>query len=406
MALDLQRIAKGLAIEADNFSSEVHILQGTGAPGGDAAAQDAAPIGSLFLRSDAETDALQLYWKWSTANSSSADWKQATNKEYVDAVASGLSWREPVRVQDATLYANATAFPVGGTVDGVLLSAGDRVLFSNVTLATDENVFIWDGATWTEDTNAETDGDAVLVQEGTYAEQQWVYDGTNWVQFGSGAGAAELGYIRTFIGKTGPGSELPTYSSTDIVTQSNSLEAAIGELDAAGGTQTYTEQNEVTTGEDFTTSIDALDVKVGNSTFTESNFVAGANDITENLDALDVAVQDNANQNLTINVANVTTQTVIDLIPVAGVDSGELVKWMIIVENTGDSTNRISGEILAMHDGAGNVDFTRYATLKLGANIAGLVFAVDVSAGNMRLLVTSTTAVDVGAKRLGFVNAN
>jgi hypothetical protein len=42
---------------------------------------------------------------------------------------------------------------------------------------------------------------------------------------------AEDGFLRTFTGKTAAGSENPTYSNTNYVTQSVSLEAAIGELD-------------------------------------------------------------------------------------------------------------------------------------------------------------------------------
>lgn len=42
---------------------------------------------------------------------------------------------------------------------------------------------------------------------------------------------AEDAFLRTFTGKTAAGSENPTYSNTNYVTQSVSLEAAIGELD-------------------------------------------------------------------------------------------------------------------------------------------------------------------------------
>jgi hypothetical protein len=42
----------------------------------------------------------------------------------------------------------------------------------------------------------------------------------------------EDGYLRSFTGKNAAGSETPTYSSTNYVTQSASLESAIGELDA------------------------------------------------------------------------------------------------------------------------------------------------------------------------------
>lgn len=45
----------------------------------------------------------------------------------------------------------------------------------------------------------------------------------------------ELNYIHTFIGKSGMGNETPTYSSTNTVSNGDSLETAIGKLDAAPG---------------------------------------------------------------------------------------------------------------------------------------------------------------------------
>lgn len=45
----------------------------------------------------------------------------------------------------------------------------------------------------------------------------------------------ELGYTHTFIGKSGMGNEMPTYSSTNTVSNGDSLETAIGKLDAAPG---------------------------------------------------------------------------------------------------------------------------------------------------------------------------
>jgi hypothetical protein len=45
--------------------------------------------------------------------------------------------------------------------------------------------------------------------------------------------STELGYNNAFTGKSGLGSEMPTYSSALTVTQNASLETAIGELDAA-----------------------------------------------------------------------------------------------------------------------------------------------------------------------------
>ena len=87
MSLDLFRIIGGLDIQSDDLSTSAQIIQGNGLPGGDSAEQDNATVGSLYLRTDPETDQLQLYYKVTTTENSSADWRQATSKEYVDAIA-------------------------------------------------------------------------------------------------------------------------------------------------------------------------------------------------------------------------------------------------------------------------------------------------------------------------------
>lgn len=476
MALDLFRVAKGLQIESEDFSSSASLLFGSGAPGGDTADQDAAAIGSLYLRTDTAGDNLQLYFKYTNINNSTADWRQTASRDYVDSVAAGLSWREPVLVHDDTTYADITAAEtaanVGDTVDGITISAGDRILFSSLTSG-NENVYIVSGSsgswTFTEDVNTATDGDALLVQDGSYAETQWVFDGTNWVQFAAAGGSAELGFIRSFIGKDAAGAENPTYSSTNIVVQNGSLETAIGQLDAgfgdgeitndggnyslsddlswgaagtltlsdaldelnaAIGDRTYTEGNFVTSGETVALSVDSIDVQLGNNTFTESNFVSSANDITENFDAIDVQLGNNtftesnyvaaasditenfdaldvqlfvvSEQQSIIAATNITTQTVVDSIPVA---SAEWVKWMITVEDVGNTANRRSGEVDAITDGS-SVDYTDFARLKLGSSIAGLAYSVDLNGGNIRLLVESTGGVDVTVKRLGYGTFN
>ena len=78
-------------------------------------------------------------------------------------------------------------------------------------------------------------GDTVYVQDGAEKGSVYIFneDG-QWVKQGQ-SNTLETGFIQTFIGKSGDGSELPTYSSTDVVTQSANLETAIGQLDAAAG---------------------------------------------------------------------------------------------------------------------------------------------------------------------------
>lgn len=394
MALDLFRLNKGIDIQLDDLSANANILIGSGAPVGTTGDTSTAPIGSVYLRTDSETDGLQLYWKKTSTNAAS-DWVQGADKAYVDSVAQGLSWREPVRVRDNTVYANAAAFPTGGTIDGVTLSAGDRVLFTNVTLGSDENVFVWTGSAWVEDTNAETDGDAVFVQEGTSADQQYVYTGTEWVLFGSSAGNAELEYLRTFVGKTAAGSELPTYSSTEVVTQSSNLETAIGAVDAAFGTGeitndggNYALSDDMAWGTagtlNVTTALDDLNEGIGNATFTSSgtNITNGAsaNTSINNLNEALIPLQSQAASFSGTQAAGVTTT--MDALTVAAASQ---VKWLVQTRSTSTPANRRSFEVHAINDGT-LVDHTEYASLRLGAVIAGLNINVTVVAGEITSL--------------------
>ena len=406
MAQDLFRIGLGLDIESGDGSTNAYIIQGNGLPGGDAAEQDAAPIGSVFMRTDAETNELNLYYKFTGINNSAADWKQTTSKEYVDAIANGLSWREPVLVHDVTTYANIgmaeAAANVADTLDGVTITSGDRVLLSDLSTGAD-NVYIVSGGTgaWTltVDANAETDGDAVLVQAGTYAEEQWVYDGSAWVQFGSAAGTAELGFLRSYVGKTGPGSESPTYTSTDVITQGDNLEVAIGKLDGSIGLQTYTNDNVVTDGEDVTTSIDALDTALGNQTYTNDNVVTDGETVTASIDAIDTAIGDLQAATLEISGANVVPVAgiTLDTIPLADATQ---VEWMVQVRETGTPANRRGVILHAFNDGSTLIDYSRSNILKLGSAVAGFQLSADINGTDMRLRLSATNNVDYVVKRI------
>jgi len=243
------------------------------------------------------------------------------------------------------------------------------------------NIYIVSGSTgaWTftsDPDNAATDGDAVLVQSGTCADEQWVYDGTNWVQFGGASSNLELGYIRAFIGKTAAGSELPTYSSTNVVTASANLEVAIGEIDTALGDRVYTEDNYVTDGETFTASIDALDQAIA------------ANSLSRNSET------------------TVTAQTTVDTVLV---DDYQAAKWFIAVYDEGDLDQKFAAEIYAIHDGttgadATQVDWNEVSRLRINGQIIGLqidvVLAGTGAAQTMGIAVTSTDTVTVHTTRV------
>jgi hypothetical protein len=332
MALDLFRVIDGVAIQLDDQSAEAWQLVGDGAPLGTSGNTADAPIGSLWLRTDTETDKLNIYWKHADTDSPT-DWIQAASKDYVDTAVQGISWREPVRYLDAATDDNFTTIAAAiadmnandqlGTNGAV--AAGDRILFGAMGAGDGgPNVYIVGGSTgaWTltEDTNNETDGDAVLVNEGIHADEQWIYDGTNWIQFGGAGSATELVNIRNFIGKPTSGSILPQYQSNLILSDNDNLTTAAGKLDLHMGDAQYSSNNVVTdftpdytntsptdwtgeAGDNITDAIGQIDAQFGSGLITNigSNFslsdelswnAAGTLTITDAFEQLNNAVGD------------------------------------------------------------------------------------------------------------------
>lgn len=64
------------------------------------------------------------------------------NKQYVDAVARGLRWKESVVAASTADGALATAYEDGDTLDGVTLATGDRILLKDQTDATENGVYV------------------------------------------------------------------------------------------------------------------------------------------------------------------------------------------------------------------------------------------------------------------------
>jgi hypothetical protein len=465
MALDFFRVERG--IELDDL---VQYLQGSGAPGasGDTAA---ALVGSVYT----DNADGSLYTKFA-AGTGTDKWQKMASETYVDnALGATVSWREPVVVRNNV----ATTLPTGTatqpiTVDGVSVTNGQRVLFSAIVGGDGKNVYTYDQATglFVEDPlNSETGGDAVYVLGGTSAGKTYIYNGVDWVQSDQSS-LDEEGYIRAFIGKATAGAVMPTYSSTNFVAQSSSLQTAVSALDAEFGPNVslgnfidpafkvngniqaldteigpnvtnggfitaansvnqniqaidthlgvnFAAGNYISLNQTVSGAVTALDVAIGpnvvngnwilasnkvqaniqaldsqiGAAVTTGGYIVNTNTVNQNVQALDAALTEISTE---VSVTNVTSVQTIDAV-VAGA-----AKWFVRVELVSDTTRVYATEVYALGDGGLNTDFTRYATLKLGTAIPGLVVSVDndgATAGQLRLRVAATGAVNVIARR-------
>jgi len=95
----------------------------------------------------------------------------AANRDYVDAVARGLDWKESARVGST---GNIVLTGPGTVIDGVTMAANDRFLAKDQTTGFQNGIYVWNGAAVAAtraidaDSDAEvTSGMAVTVTEGT-----------------------------------------------------------------------------------------------------------------------------------------------------------------------------------------------------------------------------------------------
>ena len=195
-------------------------------------------------------------------------------------------------------------------------------------------------------------------------------------------------------------------TSADIYTSLDDLDAAIGaDSDLVALTRTT---GGVSTSSNVYANLDSLDTAVGaDSSLTADLTNLGVTTVGTGVDVmgnLNALAKRGPSQ---FTSSSVTTETSVDSVKV---DYHNAVKWMVTAaeDSLGTESNKECVEIFAIHDGtsaadATAVDFVQYGNVKT-ADISGLTFNVDISgtgaSQEMRLTVTSTTAVDVTAIRI------
>ena len=104
--------------------------------------------------------------------------QEPATKAYVDNAVEGLAWKDSCRVATVS---NLNLTAPGATIDGISMVANDRVLVKNQSTASQNGIYIWNGAA----TPATRASDANTFAELEQAESE--------VEVGVGDDAAELG---------------------------------------------------------------------------------------------------------------------------------------------------------------------------------------------------------------------
>lgn len=136
----------------------------------------------------------------------------ATNKNYVDALVAGLSWKHAVRVATT---GNVALVGAPATIDGITLVSGDRVLVKSQTTGAENGIYVFNGSDLVRADDmsdaAEFSAATVYVQQGSsLADTGWTQtaevasvgtDSVTFVQF-TGAGTFVAGVGLDLTGNT------------------------------------------------------------------------------------------------------------------------------------------------------------------------------------------------------------
>lgn len=381
-----------------------HLISGDGVPGGSGGRPDEAVKGSIYLDTTNGN-----FWIKKQDGAGTAKWSRVQNQDDMNAAMLGLSWREPVRLYDHTVYADLTAAEAavnGGTIDGQPVAEGDRILFDNID-GVAKNAYLvtgapGSGATLVEDGNQASKGDALFIQDGTEAGSQFVYSGSGWVLQGK-ASATEIAAIRAFIGKGSDGNVMPSYGSEQVVTDGQALDVAISNLDAEIGAAVAAPQSRTIgtiSDQAINRNLEALDDAIGAD--PTGHYLSAGFTINQNLSALDAILTDGRYET---GLDGVTTLQILDAVKV---DEVAAAQWMIHARLVSNPSHVLTAVCHALHNGTVAADATKtkdtlYAKMDIDGGFGGFDAVVDLSGSGvsqvMRLGVTCDHAIDVRAVR-------
>jgi len=146
----------------------------------------------------------------------------AAPKSYVDSLVEGLAWKDSCRV---ATQSNLNLASPGATIDGITMASQDRVLVRAQSTASENGIYVWNGASTDmtrsldAGTFAELEQAVTTVEEGTSAAASYRQDQVNgtigsssvsWVTFGTSAPSASE--------STAGIAELATQAETDAGT--------------------------------------------------------------------------------------------------------------------------------------------------------------------------------------------
>jgi hypothetical protein len=371
----------------------------------------------------------------------------AVNKNYVDSIAAGLSWKQAVQA------ATTGSITLSGeqTIDGFALTAGDRVLVKNQSAGEDNGIYVVASGAWARaadaDTFTELNGAAVFVMNGsTNGDTGWVQTAALtslstpqvWNQF-TGGGALVGGTGISISGATinfnvGNGLEVGANNVIQVNTDATNAVQIVGtevELVLASGSGLAQSANGLTIN-----AASVTNAMLQNPSLTlDADTGTGTVALGGTLNIIGTSAQgvstSTANSDVTITVADATTttkgvasfsannfsvasgvvtikdggvdlasNTVTGTLPVSkgGTGVATFTAGRLLI---GDGTNPITTDAELTFDGANNIITVGTATLQGGTT--DVTLTATATNGDINLIPNGTGTVNIGSSGAGTI---
>jgi len=309
-------------------------------------------------------------------------------KQYVDGLLAGLHWKESVRVATT---ANITLSGTQ-TIDGVSLSADDRVLVKNQSSAEENGIYVVAAGSWSRssdmDSGDEFPGAAVFVREGTdnadlgyVCTNDSVTLGTTEITFTQFNGAANI-TAGDGLSKTGNILSVNVDdSSIEIV--GDSLQVKDGGIDndmLAGSIANNKLANSTISGVALGGTLNALSAaSTGGITITSYDGSAAVSDLAINLDGTSLAT---GASGLKINTAGVGTLQIADSAVTAAKLAGSIPADKLQLDS---AFTEAGGKLVLDASVAGN-----------GLALSSQVLSIDLDGATLALSASGLKVSDAG----------
>ena len=142
--------------------------------------------------------------------------QEPATKNYVDALLQGLAWKDDVV---AASTANINLASPGSTIDGITMASGNRFLAKDQTTATENGIYVWNGAAVPATRALDSNSGTGLVNATVSIDQGTVNSGTTWRQTAVNITLGTTSIAFTAFGSVTPDASTTTKGKIQIATQ-------------------------------------------------------------------------------------------------------------------------------------------------------------------------------------------